>query len=85
MTTVTDEGRNLPHPCKNREDGMPKSVMFETIDGTSAVANCSACGANPATLKATGLHEGDYCLPCACNALANLAQWTVDHRTVNTG
>jgi hypothetical protein len=63
---------------------MSKSVLFESIDGTSAVANCSACGANPATLKATGSHEGDYCLPCACNKLAALAQWTVDQRIAKT-
>ncbi len=34
---------------------MPKSVMFETLEA-SPVGNCSVCGANPATLKATGAH-----------------------------
>ena len=63
---------------------MPKSVMFETVEG-SPIANCSICGANPATLKATGTHEGECCLPCACNTLANLAQWTVDNRIRKTG
>lgn len=63
---------------------MPKSVMFETIEGTPAVANCSVCGTNPATLKVTGTHQGEYCLPCACNTLATLAQWTVDNRIDKT-
>ena len=64
---------------------MPKSVMFETIEGSEPVAVCTICCRNPATLKATGTHEGDCCLPCACNALATLAQWTVDHRIAKTG
>lgn len=63
---------------------MPKSVMFESVEA-SPVANCSICGKNPATLKATGAKEDDYCPPCACNALATLAQWTVDHRINKTG
>jgi len=60
-------------------------VMFETIEGASAVTNCSVCGRNPATLKTTGTHDCDCCLPCACAALATLAQKTVDNRLEKTG
>jgi hypothetical protein len=63
---------------------MPKSVMFETLEA-SPVGNCSVCGANPATLKAAGAHEGDCCLPCASNILATLAQWTVVNRFKQSG
>ncbi len=57
---------------------MLKSVTFETLEGSPRIATCSICGENPATLKCSGTHDGDYCLPCACDALANLAngQWT---------
>jgi hypothetical protein len=58
--------------------------MFETLEG-SPIGNCSMGGTNPATLNATGTHEGDWRLPCACNTLANLAQYTVDHRIKKTG
>lgn len=64
---------------------MPKSVMFETMEGSESVAVCTICGRNPATLKATGTHEGDCCLPCACNILGTLAQWTVDNRFKQSG
>lgn len=63
---------------------MPKSVTFETLEA-SPVGNCSMCGANPATLKAAGAREGDCCLPCACNILATLAQWTVENRIKQSG
>lgn len=64
---------------------MPKSVTFETREGSPRIATCSICGENPATLKSSGTHEGDCCLPCACNTLSNLAQWTVDNRIKQSG
>ncbi len=65
---------------------MPESpVMFEVIEDNPGTYDCHFCGHNPATLKCTRAHDGDCWLPCACNALATLAQWTVDHRIVKTG
>jgi hypothetical protein len=55
-------------------------VIFETLDSTPSTSNCVICGKNPATLRSIGINEGDCCLPCACKTLADLAQWTVDHR-----
>lgn len=57
---------------------MAKSMTFETLEGTPRISKCSICGVNPATLGFSGALEGDCCLPCACAALADLAQRTVD-------
>jgi hypothetical protein len=59
-----------------------ESVTFHTLSGTPKIpSRCSICNLNPATLRFSGALEGDCCLPCACAALATLAQRTVDSFT----
>ncbi len=59
---------------------MPKSpVTFEVIESHPGMYRCSICGKNPATLKCSGMREGQCCLQCAFSMLADLAQWTVDN------
>jgi hypothetical protein len=80
VTPVTDPGPIEAHALKNWKDIMPgESVTFHTLSGApKKPSNCSICNLNPATLRFSGALEGDCCLPCACAALANLAQLTVD-------
>jgi len=56
-----------------------KSVTFHALSSAPEIpSNCSICNLNPATLRFSGALEGDCCLPCACVALAELAQSSVD-------
>ena len=58
-----------------------ESVTFHALSGAKIPSNCSICKLNPATLRFSGALEGDCCLPCACAALATIAQRTVDSFT----
>lgn len=58
---------------------MPETPLsFAILDGTAGMHNCSICGINPATLGATGTHEGPCCLQCAFSLLADLAHSSID-------
>jgi hypothetical protein len=58
---------------------MPDTTLtFAILDSNPDIRNCSICANNPATLKATGRHNGPCCLQCAFSMLADLAHASVD-------
>jgi len=83
VTAVTDLEAKLAHALKISENTMPgESVTFHALSSAPEIpSNCSICNLNPATLRFSGELEGDCCLPCACNTLADLAQWTINQQT----
>jgi len=68
------------------EDGMSVTPLaFAILDSNPGTHNCSICTKNPATLQATGMHEGPCCLQCAFSLLADLAHSSVDSSIRKTG